>query len=44
MVYISEKDVEEDISKQLVGESDLENMAQRVHNLFKFKNVYDQME
>lgn len=27
-----------------VGEPDLDMMAQRVHNLFKFKNFYDQMK
>lgn len=35
---------DEDTTMQFQGEPDLNKMAQWVQNLFKFKNLYDQMD
>lgn len=35
---------DEDVTMQSKGELDLNKMAQRVSNLFKFKKFYDQMD
>lgn len=44
MVFASEKDTEEDIPMQLEGESNLDKMAHRLQNVFKFRHVYDQID
>lgn len=43
MMSISRKELENDVPRQLRGESNLDRRAQLVQRLFKFKNFYDHM-
>lgn len=44
MLSASKKDIEEDLPIYLECEPDIDKMAQRVQNMFNFKQFYDYME